>query len=268
MPLRRRDASPKANVTLSEALNWVAFDNFEGPPMHPEEVAMQIHGEPDNVEALGIVEFQRANASDAAEDDLFAALRDGQVQARGRFSRVYAHDWAENDWREQDYKGHAETRSVMPADFWRREGVDWRKSRAQSPDGEYVDIILDHAAVLSLWPVEEAVPGEPGSERHKEIGREEAGRRRGPKERYSESEFFALCACELAVNDFPETQAGLVRRMSELCAVVWGEDRTPGETWLKEKVGYIYKRRERYEFGRQQIEGEAISDRTEVSEKS
>ena len=68
---------------------------------------------------------------------------------------------------------------------------------------------------------------------------------------YQESEFLALCVCDANVNGLPERQAEFVRKMSELLAVVWGEDKTPGESWLKEKVRTIYDQRERYEKGRQ-----------------
>ena len=45
-------------------------------------------------------------------------------------------------------------------------------------------------------------------------------------------------------------------RMLILLAVVWGEDKVPGETWLKEKIGHIYKHREKHELGRRQIGAE------------
>ena len=171
MPFRQRDAKPSKNVTLSETLNWIAFDNFFGPPTHPAEVTLAIAGDVGDVETLeagdvGDVEtlevehFIRRRALEMAEDDLFDALRDGDIQASGRFSDRYEPKWHANEWTEQGYENHSETRSEIPADFWRREGIDWHNNSAKSPHGEYVDIILSREKVLALRPLDDSRDGE------------------------------------------------------------------------------------------------------------
>jgi hypothetical protein len=95
--------------------------------------------------------------------------------------------------------------------------------------------------------------------------KEDLPKKRGPKERYRENEFYALCALEAALNDLPETQAKMVNQMAQLLGVIWGEGMVPGDTWLKEKVSLIYKLKEKYEAGRQQIQNEIITDRSEPS---
>ena len=265
MPLRRRDNDPRKNVTLKEALDWIAFNDFAGPPMTNEEAVAKISGDVDNVEVLEIEYFMRYQSLNAAEDDLFAALRDGDIRARGRFSNTYANALHESEWQEQDFEGHSSARDDIPTEFWWREGMAWEANRVKSPHGEYVDIILDRKAVLSLWPLEDT-EAEVRSEQSHDLGKQRTSQKRGPKERYSERDFFALCAWEAAANDLPKTQAELVGRMAQLCAVVWGENKVPGEMWLKEKIGYLYKQRENYELGRQEIDGEANSDRSEVGE--
>ncbi len=140
--------------------------------------------------------------------------------------------------------------------------MDWNQSCARSQDGEYADIILSREDVLAVWPMDAAQEGEyPESE--KEDLAKQPGKKRGRKERYPENEFYALCALETASNDLPETQAELVDRMAQLLGVIWGEDKVPGETWLKAKIGLIYKLRKEYEAGRQQIENEINTDRSE-----
>ena len=57
MPIRRRDIKPSKNVTLNEALNWIAFDSFYGPTKTPAELAAEF-GDVD-VEALAIEEMSR-----------------------------------------------------------------------------------------------------------------------------------------------------------------------------------------------------------------
>ena len=262
MPLRRRDRKPSKNVTLHQALNWIAFDSFDGPSLVAAEVAAQIFGYVDDVEQIEIAEFSRQQSLEVAEEDLFAALRDGDIQAHGRFSDHYAHNSHENEWTKQAYEDHSETRSEIPAEFWCREGVSWERNSTKSPHGEYVDIILDRAEVLSLWTTEEAET-EGDSEQALDSASDRLGQKRGPKELYSETEFLALCFWEVAVNDLLEPRSKFVNRMAEICAVVWGEDKTPGDTWLKSKIKYLYDLKEKYERGRRLLEGGEISDRNE-----
>ena len=250
MPIRRRE--PSNNVTLSEALNWIAFDSFDGPPPDPAEFAAEILGDID-VEAMQINEWSRQQMLEPAEADFFAALRDGDIPAHGRYSDRHAHNWSANEWTQQTYENHSERRSEIPPEFWRREGINWDHSCARSQDGEYDDIILSREDVLAGWPMDVAQEGEdPAS--YKEDLPKHPGKKRGRKERYPENEFYALCALETALNDLPETQAKMVNQMAQLLGVIWGEDMVPGDTWLKEKVSLIYKLKEKYEAGRQQIQ--------------
>ena len=113
--------------------------------------------------------------------------------------------------------------------------------------------ILSREDVLAGWPMDVAQEGEdPAS--YKEDLPKQPGGKRGRKERYPENEFYALCALETALNDLPETRAKMVNQMALLLGVIWGEDMVPGDTWLKEKVSLIYKLKEKYEAGRQQIQ--------------
>ena len=250
MPIRRR--KPDKNVTLNEVLNWIAFDSFDGPTKTHAEIDVEIFGDAD-VEALAIEEWRRQSLLEPAEEDFFAALRDGNILAHGRFSDHHSHGWHADEWTQQTYENHSERRTEIPSEFWRREGMNWNQSCARSPVGEYNDIILNREDVLAVWPLDAAQYGE-DPESEKEDQAKQPGKKRGRKERYPENEFYALCALETASNDLPETQVELVDRMAQLLGVIWGEDRVPGDTWLKEKVGRIYKLQEKYEAGRQQTE--------------
>lgn len=81
-----------------------------------------------------------------------------------------------------------------------------------------------------------------------------AERKRGPKEKYSETELFALMAWDGDTNGLPAKQADLVRRMEDICQAVWGEDRTPGQTWFKKRAKFLLEQRPRFEKGRQLLE--------------
>lgn len=264
MPLRRRDHKPSKNVTLHETLNWIAFGNFGGPSLYFQEVAAQILGIVDDVEQIEIAEFSRQQSLEVAEEDLFAALRDGDIEARGRFGDHNFNNWRASEWTEQIYDDHSETRSEIPAEYWRREGVDWNANRVKSPNGEYTDIILGREEVLALWPLETLQERDALAPSGEDDPAKRRGKKRGRKERYPEKEFFALCVWDAAANDVPGTQAEMVDRMARLLAVVWGEDNVPGETWLKEKIGQIFKHREKYEDGRQLLEGNSITDQAKI----
>ena len=216
MPIRRRE--PSKNVTLSEVLNWIALDSFDGPPPRQAELAAEIHGDID-VEALQINEWSWQQMLEPAEADFFAALRDGDIPAHGRYSDQHEHNWGANEWTQQTYENHSERRTEIPPEFWRREGINWNQSSARSQDGEYDDIILSREDVLAGWPMDVAQEGEdPAS--YKEDLPKQPGGKRGRKERYPENQFYALCALETALNDLPETQAKLVNQMALLLGVI------------------------------------------------
>ncbi len=252
MPLRRRDDKPSKNVTLNEALNWIAFDSFDGPPSHPGAMGAEILGDVD-VEALEIEQWGQQTFLEPAKEDFFAALRDGDIPAHGRYSDQHEHNRDADEWTQKTYENHSEKRATITPEFWRHEGINWDYSCARSQVGEYDDIILSREDVLALWPMDVAQEGEdPAS--YKEDLPKQPGKKRGRKERYPENEFYALCALHTALNDLPETRTEMVDQMAQLLGVIWGEDMVPGETWLKEKVGRIYKLKEKYEAGRQQTE--------------
>ena len=255
MPLRRQEIRAKKNVTLGETRNWIAFDDFNGPPLHPEEASAQITGVIDNVEALEFEEFNRLQLLEEADGELFAALRDGEVRSHGRFSDQLADNSVANNWRERTYTGHSNTRVEIPADFWWLEGVDWNGNRAKNPNGEFGDIILNREEVLATWPLEETeFEKEPVSSGEKSEGR--SGQKRGRKQLYSEKDFLGLCVLDAVADGLPETQNAFVERMAQLLAIMWGEKRVPGDTWLKEKISRIYDLRKEYDDRRQKLESE------------
>jgi hypothetical protein len=259
MPIRQRSRTPTKSVSLRETLDWLAFDNFNGPPLIGAEIEVAIIGEASDVEALEIAAFYREQSLELAKEDLVAALQDDDIRANGQFSDRFSNNSSENDWRDQKYEHHAAERNVIPSNFWRPDGVDWEANKARSPEGEYADIVLEREEVLAIWPLEEDLD-DGKSEHPGENSRDREGQKRGRKEQFSKQEFFALCAWEFAVNDIPETKAKMVGRMADLCSVIWGVDRTPGETWLKEQVKYLYDHQDKYEKGRQEIERSGISD--------
>jgi hypothetical protein len=262
MPFRPRDKLASPVVTLSEALDWIAFDSFDGPGETPAEAAAAIFGYIDNVEEIAIAQYTRGQSIELAMDDLFAALRDGEVGAVGRLATLTARgaggSHGPSKWKSRGYAWDAPERTPIPREFWWRQGVQWGEGVAKSIDCEYADIVLERQKVLEVWPLPNdaetinAVTSESTVD-----GGEQA--RPGRRRIYREVEFLALCVCEANTNGLPGTQAEFVKSMEELLSVVWGENRTPSETWLKEKVRPIYDQRARYEEGRQLLAGKDIS---------
>ena len=78
MPIRRQKILTKKHTTLEETLNWIAFDDFGGPPLHPLEAQMEIFGHFDdgNVESYEIAIFERKQDIEDARED----YREGRVK--------------------------------------------------------------------------------------------------------------------------------------------------------------------------------------------
>ena len=216
MPLRRRDDKPSKNVTLNEALNWIAFDSFYGPPQSPAALAAEIF-EGVDVEALQLEEWNQKQSLAVAKKELFSALRDGDIPAHGRYSDQHEHNWHADEWTQQTYENHSEKRTKIPSEFWRHEGINWDQSCARSQVGEYDDIILSREDVLAVWPMDVAQEGEDPASYQEDLPKQ-PGKKRGPKERYPENEFYALCALETAANDLPETQCQSALNIDPLSA--------------------------------------------------
>ena len=143
MPLSRKNKAVSKHVTLKEALNWVAFGNFDGSDLTPVELDASGAGPDNQVET--IQQNERNWHLFAGADDLFAALRDGDVEGYGFLGTQYEYDCP---WTGRHYENHHDTRGAIPADFWRREGVNWGESLAKGTNGEYVEIVLLRRAVL------------------------------------------------------------------------------------------------------------------------
>jgi hypothetical protein len=246
----RQPKPPSERVTLSETINWIAFDDFDGPELSDAEiggVALYL----DEPEQLFALQDGRERKYDAAVEDLFKALRSGDIQAAGFLATKRVDEQVRvnrlNPWTEFSYMGHEVERSPIPSMFWDRMGVKWHLGLSRSYDREYTDIVMERRKVLELWPLPDnwgATDSVPGQARQS---------RRGRKPQYSEQEFLALCVCEANVNGLPDTQAEFVESMAKLASVLWGQEQTPGETWLKERVRTIYEQRERHEKGRKSI---------------
>ena len=260
MPARKGGRKAIKNVTLYETLNWIAFDNIAGPDPHPEEIRGQIGGLIDDLEGLELELWNREQDREEAEEDLFAALIDGDIGARGRFSKTNTRSSSPVDWMNQEYVGHADTRTEIPADFWRREGIDWKSSNVKSTSSEYVDIVLSCDDVFACWPLEDSNGDTPSQDPIPS----KKGEKRGRKKQYNDREFLALSVWDAHADSLPEKQSEFVEKMALLLAIVWGEDRVPGETWLKAQVSYIYSLKAKHEHGRQAREKQGISDRPET----
>jgi hypothetical protein len=204
MPFRPRKETTSKFITLSETLNWIAFDNFEGPSQTPAEIAVAIFGSIDDPDEISIVEWNREHKLDMAVDELFAALRDGDVNSRG-FS-IAAED------KDDIQKAASETRSKnepISQEFWQVDGVCWDEGSATSRGKKYIDIVLSREEVLKVWRRldEEEVSGPDDQTSCTPTQKS----RRGRPAQHSQLDFLALCVCEAATNGLPSTQAEFAR---------------------------------------------------------
>ena len=254
MTIRRRRNRPKKTLTLNETLNWIALGTFEDV-----QAGEEIFGYIIDEDALDAENFRKERLLDQAGAELLDALCEGDIEAQGRFSNQHSSGSRSTVWKEQEYEMHAAERTHIPPHFWSSEGVDLGRSAAKSPEGEYINIVLSRKKVMSLWSDEETSadgdiePPCEGTERKR-------GQKRGPKHRYPVEEFFVLCVLDADTNGLPDTQAKMVDRMALLLSFTWGDRGVPGYTWLKQYISQIYKLRDKYEHGRQQLESSATGD--------
>lgn len=148
MPIRPK--RQKKSCDLSELLCWVAHDDFDGPGMTAEETEVAIFGNTQNLEAIEIKQFKRAESEKAAHADILAALRDQELVGQGKFSDTNSS--AIGPWTDHKWKSHQNYFTEIPPAFWSLNGVDWRDSSVKSRHGEYVDVHFRVADVLQIWP--------------------------------------------------------------------------------------------------------------------
>src|SRR3954454_16305545 len=117
------------------------------------------------------------------------------------------------------------------------------------PISQYSETKVAVADLKQIFPIPliNAVPEQPASHAR--------------STKYDECEFLRLCIWEAHQNHMLDSPAACVRRLDELLSVIWGEEKTPGLTWLKKKVGEIYKARKTYQRGCQPMPGKGSTDR-------
>ena len=165
-------------------------------------------------------------------------LRDKHTEACGYFSDKCTHYTVDFDWQVRVYQDHAVEPTEIPAHVWELCKIDVTASAVKFPAGEY-----RHVAIATD-KIDAAVDFEDSTK----ITRRSAGR----KALYNEADFFLFAVLETSSSgSLPEKQADMVRRMSELLSIIWGETNVPGETWIKERVQRLYAAREEHANARQ-----------------
>lgn len=141
VPIRSRPPSPF--VTLREALNWVAHNDFVGPDTSWLE--FQVASEDVDPEVLHFTHVAIQDREEEAKADLISGLRDNSVTAHGR---------------EVDSRGSVVPEaSVIPAGFWNDAEVLWDRNVARGPSKSFAAIQLDRARVLEVWRPETSPDG-------------------------------------------------------------------------------------------------------------
>jgi hypothetical protein len=254
-------------ASLRQAVVWVAlklppsearFETLEG---YPGTVEYQI-------ETFGTISSEDQDAIEQGKYMVARALMFGNLRARGRAgieasgsTPVYYADYnAVLDYcrcceRDTDY-------TEVPKEFWQVDRIRWDDSEVryqtyrEADDDEpvvqeYVDVRIATADLFRVFPDDRQAP--PGA-------KQAAQGKRGPKVKYDVADFFIICALEADLCNLAITQADFVRRMADLLSILWGEDHSPGPTWLKARFAEVQNRRADYDRCRRQLEGKENSD--------
>ncbi|HMR33090.1 MAG TPA: hypothetical protein PKA13_20785 [Geminicoccaceae bacterium] len=119
----------------------------------------------------------------------------------------------------------------VPPEFWQPDVIGWDRSAAGTFERfpinaitAYMDVRIARTAVGRLWsPAVTTL----------QPGRQTSKSGPGRKPQHDRVAFLHLALQQAAADDLPPRQADFVRTMQELLAVAWGEDRAPGEIWIK-----------------------------------
>lgn len=233
MPTENSTLLPRPWVPLQEVLRWIAFSDFDGPP------DANLNGE-----LVDFIPFEDEAISKlclGAEKDLAQALSEGLIDAAGYFSDVpldglspLAGAYA---WHTRTYIKYSPSRLAVPPPLWLEGHADWKAGSLKGYACEYINIVMDREKVTTVWPRKRSASADGLPKRRFNAGRPPL---------YDELEFLRLCVCEAGKNNLPAISAEFIARMAAVMDIVWGEDKSPGETWMKEKVGAIYELREKY----------------------
>ena len=200
---------------------------------------------------------QRSAIADA-QAELLSYLIEDRLRASGR-AVVFTMDAAMDSsisglsiWEVLKARVQGKPLVSIPPSFWQLDRVGWDEGWAGSNSEPtpkkivaYTDVVLKTATIQDLWPRTPLISSASRA----------STARGGRKAIYDQSQFYGLLVWEANTNGLPEIQSELVGRMAELLAVAWGEDRVPGETWLKARVSELFRLRRSYETARQQVEG-------------
>jgi hypothetical protein len=144
----------------------------------------------------------------------------------------------------------------IPPEHWHSSYIHWTNSCIIKPPAshgepesdylDYINVTLSENDLYRIFPPAADVAAN-------ESTSQPTGTSQGRNPVYNKTEFLRLLAHEVATNDLPDTQAKLVKRIQEMLAVAWGEDKVPGETWLKEQISALYHCRAAYDEARRRL---------------
>ena len=142
------------SVTLLEAMNWIAYDQFEGPTSNHLE-KFRVDAENNTPKMANhwqqvAPETIQNSFEQLAQDDLLVALRDGDLRAEGRLSETQTYGWnAPNG----PWGLHSGKFTPVPVEFWIGGRVTWKDSRLSYQAGEYIDVRLPLFFLQAIWPL-------------------------------------------------------------------------------------------------------------------
>jgi hypothetical protein len=155
-----------------------------------------------------------------AKWSLYEALRSGDVQATGEIIK---------------YNGNRIERTNILADCWEFRRINWIENEAASQFESFLKIALERKTITKIWP----------KARQKKANT-------GKPPEYDEAEFLRICVLEAAsMGGLPSNKSEFIDRMALLISALW--QKSPGETWLKDRVREIYRLEGRVKKGRKLV---------------
>lgn len=140
-------------VSLSEAVNWIAYDRLEGPSAAHLEDFNRRATTTDRSQPPWLSQSPQQlqeTAERAARDDLLVALRDGDLRATGRLSESQTQPW---NARNGPWGLHSGKHTEIPLEYWAGGQANIGGERLTYVSGEYIDIRVPFFFLQTLWPI-------------------------------------------------------------------------------------------------------------------
>ncbi len=169
----------------------------------------------------------------SAKDANFAlprAFRNDEIRTRGRCRKYTGHD----------------TQTRLDGIAWdNADVIDWDRNAYSVMDRKrhyyFTDVEVSRDDLINWLTGSESkyATNKPTTAQAQSIPNQIPSTRRGPKQKYDWESFYVEIAVMADLDELPDIQADLVKKMAEWCENAWGEQ--PSDSMLKSKISPLYR---------------------------